>query len=242
MSKASTESVGEPSELIVYKTIGDVVLHLHVFHPAAERTGASSAARPVMLLFFGGGWRRGEPESWYVHCQHLAAQGYVAIAAEYRVQSLHGTDPRACVEDGRSAIRWLREHAAELAIDPQRLYVGGASAGGHVAACCAISNNPDDVHARPNAVVLFNPIVDNSPGSWGHERLAAFWRDLSPLHTVAQSCIDFPPCLIVVGTADKIVPLESVLAFQQAVEQRGGHCDLQLFSGQGHSFYKHGRG
>ena len=59
----------------------------------------------------------------------------MAISAEYRTKKSHGTDPFACVEDGKSAIRWVRENAAQLGIDPTKVIAGGGSAGGHVAAC-----------------------------------------------------------------------------------------------------------
>ena len=70
--------------------------------------------RPAAVFFFGGGWVGGSPRQFYPKCHLLAERGMVAISAEYRTKKSHGTDPRACVEDGKSAARWIHEHAAEL--------------------------------------------------------------------------------------------------------------------------------
>ncbi|MBN86612.1 MAG: hypothetical protein CL885_03730, partial [Dehalococcoidia bacterium] len=74
----------------------------------------------------------------------------------------------ACIEDGKSAIRWVREHASELGIDPNRLAAGGGSAGGHVAATTGVLKGLDNpaedasVSSRPRALVLFNPVIDTT--------------------------------------------------------------------------------
>ncbi|MEM8713895.1 MAG: alpha/beta hydrolase fold domain-containing protein, partial [Planctomycetota bacterium] len=88
-----------------------------------------------------------------------------------------GPRPTTCVEDGKSAVRWIREHAAEIGVDPGRLAAGGGSAGGHVAAAIATVNgfnaDQDDlsVSCVPEALVLFNPVFDNGPGGYGHDRV-----------------------------------------------------------------------
>ena len=90
----------------------------------------------------------------------------VAICAEYRIKSKHGTTPFECVDDGKSAVRWIREHADDLGIDPNKIVAAGGSAGGHVAACTAVINGYEtnsenmDISSKPNALVLFNPVID----------------------------------------------------------------------------------
>ena len=119
----------------VYKSAGGADLKLHIFEPS-ERP--SDKPLPAIVFFFGGGWTGGTPSQFFQHSRYLASRGMVAVSAEYRVKNRHGTTPAECVADGKSAVRWLRSHAAELGIDPARIAAGGGSAGGHVALCTAV--------------------------------------------------------------------------------------------------------
>ena len=119
------------------KTVGEIQLKLHVFS-----TEGGGRRRPAIVFFFGGGWVGGNPSQFFPHCEHLAAKGMVAVSAEYRVKSRHQATPFDCVEDARSAVRYLRGHARELGIDPDRIAAGGGSAGGHLAAATGTLNVP----------------------------------------------------------------------------------------------------
>ena len=125
-----------PDQIIPFKqtvnsTGGAVTLNLHVFTPPGHQP---SHQRPAIVFFFGGGWVDGSASHFHPQCEYLASRGMVAISAEYRVKNLHGTTPQECVKDGKSAIRYVRQNAAALGIDPNRIAAGGGSAGGHVAA------------------------------------------------------------------------------------------------------------
>ena len=93
----------------------------------------------------------------------------VAIVAEYRVKNRHGVPVKDCVSDTKSAIRWVRENASRLGVDSSRIAAGGGSAGGHLAAACATLPKFDDenenksISSKPNALVLFNPVVVLAP-------------------------------------------------------------------------------
>ena len=82
-----------------------------------------------------------------------------------------------CCADAKSALRYVRAHATELGIDPQRIAAAGGSAGGHLAAFTALVDGLDDpqddlaVSCKPNALVLFNPVFNNGPDQWGHGRV-----------------------------------------------------------------------
>jgi len=121
----------KPDQITVFKFHGEVDLKMHIFNPPIE---GRPAGLPVVVFFYGGGWTSGDIRQFYPHSAYLASRGMVAIAAEYRVESRHGTTPRECVKDAKSAIRWIRLHAEDLGIDASRLVAGGGSAGGHVAA------------------------------------------------------------------------------------------------------------
>ncbi|RCL34100.1 MAG: alpha/beta hydrolase, partial [Puniceicoccaceae bacterium] len=205
--------------------------------PEGHRT---SDKRPAVIFFFGGGWNNGSPEQHYSHCAHLASRGMVAMSAEYRVKSRNQTTPKECVEDGKSAIRWVRAHAAELGIDPNRLAAGGASAGGHVAAAAGTVDSFDatsedlSVSSRPDALVLFNPVFDNGPGGFGHSRVKAYWQEISPIHNISASA---PPSIVFLGTEDEYIGAEVAVRYKELMDQSGVRCDLHLYPEQAHGFF-----
>lgn len=223
---------------IVYKSTPQGDLNLHVF----SCDGGSK--RPAIVFFFGGGWVGGTPQQFFPHCRHLAALGMVAISAEYRVRSRHGTTPFECVADGKSAVRYIRTHAKELGVDRRRIVAAGGSAGGHVAACTATLdayNDPNEdasVSSKPNAMVLFNPVVDTTKLGYGADRFADDPTVLSPVHHVGAG---LPPTLIFHGTADTTVPFENVERFCEAMRQAGNECTLVPFEGKKHGFFNYNR-
>ena len=149
---------------VIYKTVDNFDLMMHVFEPAIRMQELTSA----IVFFFGGGWVDGTPSQFFEHCRYLASRGMVTFSAEYRVKNRHGVTPRACVTDGKSAVRWVRAHAVELGLDANRLAAGGGSAGGHVAACTSMLSGYEEgakdleVSSVPDALVLFNPVLDTS--------------------------------------------------------------------------------
>ena len=117
-----------PDKMVVYKRVDDVELKLHIFEPPDRQ---ANKPVPAIVFFFGGGWVGGTPTQFYHQCDYLASRGMMAISAEYRIKSKHGTTPFECVADGKSAIRWVRANAERLGINPDKIVAGGGSAGGH---------------------------------------------------------------------------------------------------------------
>jgi acetyl esterase/lipase len=228
-----------PDKTVVYKTIGDVELKMNIFNPAGWK---SSDSRSAVVFFFGGGWMGGSPSQFFPHCQHLASRGMVAMSAEYRVTGQHKTTPRECVIDGKSAIRWVRQHASELGVDPDRIAAGGGSAGGHVAAATGILSGFEEqkedlaVSSRPDALVLFNPVFDNGPEGYGYERVKEYWKSISPMHNIDSSA---PPTVVFLGTKDKLIPVETAQKYKRLMEESGQRCDLHLYEGQPHGFFNY---
>ncbi len=227
-----------PDRSVVYKTIGDVELKLDVFLPSGQQ--AASPA-PAVVFFFGGGWHGGTPSQFYEQADYLNRFGVVAFAADYRVRSRHQVSPFECVADGKSAIRWVRQHAAEFGVDPDRIVASGGSAGGHVAACTGMVmglENPDEdstVSSIPNAMVLFNPVLDTTVKGYGNRH---FNKDnetrISPCHLVRKGIV---PTLLFHGTADRTVPFENAQRFTRLMNDSGNRCDLVSFEGAGHGFF-----
>ena len=122
----------ETDRVIEYKSVEGGALKLHVFLPPEWKV---TDRRPAALFFFGGGWVSGTPSQFFPQAAHLASRGMVGISAQYRTKGSHKTSPKECVEDGKSAVRWLRGHAAEPGIaikyfPPQHLFVEGAREAG----------------------------------------------------------------------------------------------------------------
>ena len=229
--------------LIVYKTIGDVELKLHIFEPPERQ---SKEPLPAIVFFFGGGWVGGTPTQFYHQSDYLASRGMMAISAEYRVRSRHGTTPFECVADGKSAIRWVRENADKLGVNPDKIVASGGSAGGHVAACTGVIEGLDEqsenssISSKPNALVLFNPAVDLVEFAKKRSSDERFKRakEISPLQHITK---DDPPCIIFHGTADRTVPFDSVERFNAAMKEVGNLCRLVPFEEKGHGFFNYGR-
>ncbi|WP_436715055.1 alpha/beta hydrolase fold domain-containing protein [Roseiconus lacunae] len=245
------------AEIKIYKTTTDadgnkVDLRAYVFTPKTD----AERPRSAIVFFFGGGWKAGSPSQFLEHCKHLAAEGMVAITADYRVLSRHGTKAKSCVADGKSAIRWVRQNAEKLGVDPDRIIAAGGSAGGHVAACTEMISGFDEsdedaaVSSRPNGLALFNPAVilakTKSKEPFDEDKLRAMPErmgvdpvQLSPFHQVREN---HPPTIIFHGKADTTVPYWTVEKFAEKLNANGSLCELVGFDGQSHGFFNHGRG
>lgn len=229
----------------IYKTIGETKLPLHIFNPAQHKAGDKRAA---IVFFFGGGWTSGTPTQFVEHCKYLAERGMVAITVEYRVKSRHDVTPVECVNDAKSAIRWVRAHASELGVAPNRIAAGGGSAGGHLAAATATINGFDEqsedlkVSSVPNALVLFNPALDfvqfKLLANAGEKVLA-----VSPQQAIAaHKKGTLPPTIIFHGTADTTVPFAQATAFCAALKEKGTRCEILPAEGRNHGYFNFGRG
>lgn len=235
--RADGDDLPKPDRVVEYKTVGDKALHLYVFNPPGHE---ATDKTPAIVFFFGGGWVGGSPSQFYRQSAYLASRGMVAISAEYRTKSSSGTSPRECVKDGKSAVRWVRGHAGELGIDPGRIAAGGGSAGGHVAAATATlqgfneAGEDTTISCRPDALVLFNPVFDNGPTGYGHDRVKDYWKEFSPIDNIAAGT---PPTVVFLGTKDKLIPVDTANRFQKLMQAAGARCDLHLYEGQEHGFF-----
>jgi len=237
---------------INFKTIDNVQLNLWVFNPPAHKT---SDKTPAIIFFFGGGWNSGSPVQFVPHCEYLAARGMVAIVADYRVFNRNNVLANKCVADAKSAIRWVRGHASELGIDPDKIAAGGGSAGGHLAAATATLPNFDEptenlsVSSKPNALVLFNPALIVAPVEIQidgfnkkmenmEERFGAKPESMSPFHHIVKGTV---PTIIFHGTADTTVPFKTAQLFTEKMNRIGNSCTLIAYEGESHGFFNFGK-
>jgi acetyl esterase/lipase len=225
-----------PDNIKAYKIVKGEELTAHIFFP---KDFSRSEGIPGYLFFHPGGWTMGEPEWGYDICRHLSKLGIAAISFEYRLSSIGGYCPADAVSDAKSAIRWTREHSAELGIDPNMVLAGGISAGGHLAACTAMVpgfDDPDDnmnYSTMPQAVVLHTTPVNPAKDNHFTELLQgrAKPENLSPFHHVKGG---MPPTCIIQGTADEIVLYDSVKEFSIKMQEAGNQCVLHTIEGADH--------
>lgn len=228
----------EPDEVIEFKKPADgKPLKLFVYKPESP----ANSKLPCIVFFFGGGWTGGSPRHFFQQSDYFRRRGIVAISAQYRTKSSHKTPPRICVTDGKSAIRWAREHANELGVDPNRIIAGGGSAGGHVAACTGVLEDFEDenddlkISSKPNAMILFNPVIDTTKKGYGAGKVQGDDKTvLSPVHHVEKG---IPSTLIFHGTNDRTVPYENVVRFTRLMNEAGNKCKLISFEGLNHGFF-----
>ena len=219
-----------------YKTTDQGELKLHVDYPAGWREGDRRAG---IVLFFGGGWEKGTVEHLSRHTAYLAGRGMVGVRADYRIRSVHGVTPLACVEDAKSAVRWVRAHAGELGMDPSRIAAGGGSAGAHIAACAALVDGFDaagddrSVSSAGDALVLFNPPLVITPERAERSGISADdARRISPLLHLARGA---PPTVLFFGTADKFYA--DGQAFVARAGELGVRAEIFAAEGQPHAYY-----
>ncbi len=227
----------KPSRVLVYKKIAERDLQLHVFEPEGFKAGDK---RACYLIIHGGGWTGGAPPRMYPFAAHYAKLGLVGISISYRLHSAKsGVSVFDCVKDARSAVRYIRAHADEIGIDPQKIIVSGGSAGGHLAVSTAlfdkVNEESDDlaISATPTALVLLFPVIDTSKEGYGQAKIGERWQELSPAHNVRAG---LPPTLIFHGTGDTVTPFAGAKTFHDAMLKAGNRSELDINEGGVHGY------
>lgn len=242
-AETTRHDFGSDITATVYRKASGDDLWIYRFDPPNYRP--ETDRRPAVVFFFGGGWTGGSVTQFEQHARYLASRGMVSFVADYRVRSRQKTGPDACVADGKSAVRWIRSHAKELGIDPARIAAGGGSAGGHVAATTGICPGLDapeesgsEISSRSNALLLFNPVYDNGPDGYGHDRAKQWFPAISPAHNISE---DDPPTIVFLGTQDGLIPVATAEKFQSDLEAAGVTAELHLYEGEPHGFFNESR-
>lgn len=233
---------------VVVGNFGGIDLTVDVARPAAMDGPA-----PALLFLPGGGWLTADrsplPERYGIP---MAERGFVCVTGEYRV--LEQAIWPAAIQDVKAIIRWMRANAARLGIDPERIALGGKSAGGHLTLLAGATNgsgefegshNGNGVNAgyssRVAAVIGVAPVSDISE-YWRRPHMIPYTAiDSSDAAIRAANPIDrvdgsYPPTLLLHGTNDDRVPHEMTLRMFHTLERNGVPADLCLFAEQDHMF------
>lgn len=252
------------------------------FHPAmgveegvvyGERAGRPlvlDVVRPArpngvgVLYFTSGGWKSGGAGDFSrVAIAPLVRRGYTVFPVH------HVSQPEATVmeiaEDMHRAVRFVRAHAADYGIDPDRLGVTGGSAGGHLALLVATRGAPGDPEATDpvdrassavQAVAIFYPVTDmldlrgstEDPGDGGPPKSfrraleqdpvdMERWRETGrELSPIAFLSPAAPPTLILHGDADTLVPLDQSLRYRDRAREAGAPVEVLVHRGGGHGW------
>lgn len=228
-----------PGKRYTYKQSAGKPREMEIYFPPNHDPAKTKV--PGVILFHGGGWSGGSLGQFRKACEYFASRGLVCATAEYRMLTgaeaaklpAGETKKRACITDAKSAIRWFKQHATELGIDPQRIITGGGSAGGHISALATMNPGLNDL-ADPKgfdtsvvAYLWFNPAFAPDDTKDAEVDVLRFLRT------------DIAPAIAFFGTEDTWLPGWTT-AYAKLGSLGNTTTDLQFAQGQAHSFFNKG--
>ena len=246
-------------EINAHKMVRDDTLHIPTRDGAQLRSrlwaAHATADAPVLLYFHGGGFTVGSPETHEVLCKHLAHLAQCSVLSlDYRLAPEH-TFPTAH-QDAFDALQWLAHNAKALGLDPQRMALGGDSAGGTLTAATAIaardagialrlqlmfypgvaSEHMASAHTFEKGFLLEKASIDYFYGHYLRQPSDRLDPRFSPLladvHGVAPAWIGLAEC-------DPLV--DEGVAYADHLRMAGVPVDLEIYQGVVHSFIQMGR-
>ncbi|MEN8202429.1 MAG: alpha/beta hydrolase [Bacteroidota bacterium] len=229
----------------VYKQVDTTSLMLDVYSLKELEKPA-----PVLIFIHGGTWRSGKRSDYLPYLIDFALKGYVTATVSYSLSGV-AKFPSA-VEDVKCAIHWIREHAEEFGIDPEKVALIGGSAGGHLAMMAAYSGSgeftrectPGEHSSQVRAVVnLYGPSDLTTEIAQNHSGVIQFlgkeYREAPGLYTLASPHThiskDDPPTLIFHGTIDDVVPVSQSDSLQQWLTGAGVPNEYHRLKGWPHT-------
>lgn len=223
-------------------------LPVRVYRPSGERP------LPALLYYFGGGWTLGSIGTADALCRTLSEEiGCLVVTVGYRLAPEHPFP--AAVHDCHAALRWVAAHAAELGADPDRLAVGGDSAGGNLAAAVTLLSRSGG-GVRLAGQLLVYPNTDQSaddgsmrenadPWLFNHHSVAWYARHYlsspedaahplaSPLR--ARDLSRLPPALVITAEYDPL--RDQGEAYARRLAEAGVRVELSRYPGMAHGFF-----
>lgn len=269
---AAGAGAARAAEFAEYEAVEDVVyghkeglaLTLDVLKPRQNAKGIG------LILVSSGSWRSGKSnvmadeerrrqgEHWV---QGLLQGGYTLFVAR------HGSMPRyrldEIVDDIRRSVRYVRAHAGEYGVDPERLGITSGSSGGHLSLMVGLTGDDGDPESkdeiarhssRVQAIVAWFPPTDlvnwGSPNGYAAIKLVrpklfeemfgeisnleAQLKTVSPIYYASE---DDPPLLLIHGDSDRTVPLQQSEVMRDKYAELGLPVELIVEPGGGHSYW-----
>ena len=235
---------------VVYCTMDGIRLTMDIYLPA----GAQVGSRPAVVYLHGGGWVGGDKRkgNGLADIPELVKRGYLVASVNYRLAT-RARFP-AQIQDVKCAVRYLRAHAADYALDSQRIGAMGGSAGGHLVSLLGLTDSIAgfdegehlDQSSRVSAVIdMFGPADLTSDdmnllsrylryralGVWpGHSPILARASPVNYIKTPA------PPFLILQGEQDDVVPAAQSRLFYERLKAAGVDVQLVMVKNANHNF------
>lgn len=227
--------------------------------PPMGGNATKAPLRPLILYVQGSGWGPQDLYSAIPQLSELAHRGFVVASVEYRPSTV-ATAP-AQIQDVKTAIRFMRAHAADYGIDPDSVGIWGDSSGGHLAALVGVTDGEaafetTDYRGQSdavNAVVDFYGVSDlrtlGGPPSWIDHDAAdspgSLMLGVSPLADPVRAAVhspiayiaperDIPPFLLMHGDVDVIVPFQQSVQLYRALREAGKPAEFYKISGGNH--------
>lgn len=214
----------------------------------AKKDMKSANRLPVVVFIHGGGWRNGDKDQSLWQCFRYASDGFIGITLSYRL--INEAHFPQCIEDVKTAIRYIKSLSNEYPIDTDNIGVWGYSAGAHLALMVGLSH--EDEYFRSSLYQDFDSSVKcvvaiaaptyfsdmnrrNSVMSEIQRSDPSFLGRVSPLSYIHEGQI---PVLIIHGTKDTIVPVRHYRVFQESCMEKGiKNFTLVEAKGGGHMFF-----
>jgi acetyl esterase/lipase len=191
-----------------------------------QPSGDDAPLRAAIVWIHGGGFFQGDKNDkpMATLARSFAERGYVTVSINYRLERTSMADPnlsrpiRDAMHDARAAVRWLRALAGEYRIDPEKIAIGGGSAGAFASLLVAYGED-EGTSGNPGFSSEVSAVVD-------------IWGGLLDVKVMEAGA---PPLLVIHGTADTVVPFRLAEALVKRAQEVGIPCEFHPLEGQGHA-------
>lgn len=268
--RAGLETSGRRTFNLAYKKVGPKDLLLDLYYPA-QAPNQTLLPYPTVIYTHGGGWAAGSKEgitksSFRAVFEQLLQRGFAVASVDYRLcRKNSGVTIRDCVIDSKDAVRYLAKHSKTLALDADRFFVMGDSAGGHIAQMLLLTS-PQTLPGDPQlatatytlvaGVSWYGPCDFEKTNLFNHDDRANFrdrfesrilgfnpdpdsrldrYREVSPVNYLKK---DSPPLLMIQGDQDTTIPVRHAWYMQEKAHAVKAQVEIMIIKNAGHNWRK----